>query len=533
MRGRKTTEEKTDPRSPYGEDLDGIQLTPIPDGSFISGVEISTLDGPAGVNTGRRSTLLPGPPLPTPVSTGSDRKRRPSRTSDEVDTGVWDGRPRGFNSGALTAGGNISGRYEVMGRVGTGGMAQIYKVRHLSLGKEFALKVIDQASEAAQRIQQLFFREARVAGVMDHPNIVQVVDFGVDDTLGAYIVMEYLRGETLHARLRRDRILRLGTALEIGLQIAEALHYMHSQDVIHCDIKAENIFLCPQREEQRQRLVVKLIDFGLARTKTTGVRLARTEVAGTPQYMAPELIHGRSPQPSMDIYSLGVLFYEMLSGRMPFTGSMEEVLSAQLFTKPEPLSKVIAEGIDERVESFVMKSLSKDPTLRQASMGQVIFELRTLMEMLSLRDPRGRRGHAAREPEGRVDYKVFFEQCPCPMFLLDAETKITLANAAFGEFVCLPTKEVVGTAIARTRLGNVYPGIAEDLANLIRAKRTRPFHRVLSYDQGDGQVVSIVCWLTPEAGEHAAISRFRGFIHPLGTHQEAVAPSASKGRRGK
>jgi len=504
-------------RVPSTETPSAVSLTPLPDPHKIADVSVSTIDGDD------RPPSDPTFDSYTDTPTTTERRRsigRKRHHTDDVDTGVWGGhRPQKHTPGEANT--VIADRYRVVERLAHGGMARIYKVKHVNLGKTFALKVVDRKSDAAKRIEQLFFREAKVASVMDHPNIVQVTDFGLDDEFGAYIVMEYLKGETLHARLRREltqhESLSIPSALEIGLQTAEALHYMHSQNVIHCDIKSENIFLCKHQAEHRQRTIVKLIDFGLSRSKASGLQLAKAEVAGTPEYMAPELLQGRAPQPSMDIYSLGVLFYEMLTGRLPFTGAMRDVINDQLFTSPPSPSEALEEPLDERVEAFVMRALHKDPIGRHESMGRVIFELRTLMEMLNLRD-----GHRTRTKPDRsstdhvkAHYRGFFDLSPFPMFQLDRKARIVTANRAFRHFVAITKRETIGRLIDSTRLAYVYPNIVGDLNAALRSRKDKPIQRILSFTQPDGKRIPMMSWLTPESDDSGRIIRFFGYVHPL------------------
>lgn len=514
---RRSRDEITKPgRVPSSGSESSVTLTPLPDPHKISQVSVSNIDGeeapPSNLNFDSYSDTAA-----TDEHRSIGRKRH---HTDELDTGVWEGhRPPKHTPGDPKL--IIADRYRVLERLAHGGMARIYKVKHLNLGKIFALKVVDRQSDAAKRIEQLFFREAKVASVMDHPNIVQVTDFGLDDEFGAYIVMEYLKGETLHARLSRElrdhQSLSIASALEIGLQTAEAMHYMHSQNVIHCDIKSENIFLCQQQSEHRQRTIVKLIDFGLSRSKSENLQLAKAEVAGTPEYMAPELIQGRAPQPSMDIYSLGVLFYEMLTGRLPFTGSMKDVINDQLFTPPAPPSAALTEPLDERVEAFVMRALHKDPQQRHESVGRVIFELRTLMEMLNLRDghrTRTRPERSASDPK-QAHYRGFFHQCPFPMFQLDRKARIISGNSAFRQFVGIKKRDMVGRLIDSTRLAYVYPNIVGDLNLALKANRKKPIQRILSFTQPDGKRIPMMSWITPEHDDTGRTVRFYGYVHPL------------------
>lgn len=509
------TEERIRPKHRVVEEGE-ITLTPLPD---LQDLVAHDSDEVTGTSSGELPAVMETPTLGVPPSS------RFRHSTDEIDTGVWDGMHR---SQVMAEDGLrvIADRYEVLERVGSGGMARIYKVKHISLGKIFAIKVMDRQSDAAKRIEQLFFREARVASEMNHPNLVQVIDFGLDDTLGAYIVMEYLTGETLHARLnklaRAKQRMHEAAVLEIGLQIAEALHYMHGQNIIHCDIKSENIFLCQHQKEHRQRTFVKLIDFGLSRRKSSGLKLAQVEVAGTPEYMAPELLRGSSPQPGMDVYSLGVLFYEMLSGRLPFKGTIEQVIKSQLFDPPEDLASVLPEGADERLLAFVSKALAKEPRLRHGSMGPVIFELRTLMEMRNLRE-----GHKGRTLVGRIapssskgdsqraEHKRFFSHCPCPLFQLDPEGHLIQSNKAFRHFVGLGQDAVSGLRVDETRLIYVYPSMLEDIRALVKRGSRSPIQRSLSFRLPEGKIVLMMCWLTPDRDDEGTITRIDGVIHPL------------------
>jgi hypothetical protein len=410
----------------------------------------------------------------------------------------------------------IAGRYRVIERVGMGGMARIYKVQHLELGKDFALKIIHSALSEDPKVQEMFYREARLASSMDHPNIVLVTDFGVDKEYGAFIVMEYLKGETLHARLRREARLNPSVMLEVALQVAEALHLIHSKNVVHCDIKSENVFLCVPPAEQRRRTIVKLLDFGLSRQKIASVRVSMSEVGGTPAYMAPERINRMSPRPSMDIYSLGILMYEMLTGSLPFMGTMEEVLLAQLHQEPEPPSKRIKEAIDDSVQELVLKAMRKNPDERQRDMGAVIYEIRTVMDMLGVGRRRAK-GPAAqlRTTTGSARAKnceLLVADCPLPLFMIDPAGQVLLANKAFASFVNLTVEQIAGVALADTRLGRICPEITEDIQKVTTtSKQTQ---RILSFPWRSAKQVSMMIWLSPEIIDKQLVA-IVGVVHPF------------------
>src|SRR5581483_1132004 len=194
-----------------------------------------------------------------------------------------------------------------------------------------------------------FFREARLASGMSHPGIVSIVDFGQDPELGVYMVMELVEGVSLkHAVAERGRF-ALRPACEIVLQIADAIQYVHAKGVVHCDLKSENVLLATAWETGRRSQRVKLLDFGLARPSTSTTQ--SVTVAGTPSYIAPERIRGARPAPSMDIYGLGILFYELLTGAPPFTGTLDEVLRNHLHEMPVAPSIILGkDALDERIE---------------------------------------------------------------------------------------------------------------------------------------------------------------------------------------
>ena len=460
------------------------------------------------------------PPVVHDIGTAGPETHEPKNTrAEELETVVWQGTdprlPDAPDVGKVV----IAARYRVVAGLAKGGMARLYKVAHVSLGKEFALKILPRKTASDPQMRQKFIREARVSSQMEHPNIVQVIDFGVDPKHGAFIVMEYLKGETLRERLAREKRLREGAALDIVLQTAEALNYMHKQNIIHCDIKADNVFLCRPPPDQRQRRVVKLIDFGLSRSVAMGTTLARSEVGGTPQYVAPEQIQGMAPQPSMDIYSLGVLSYEMITGRQPFAGSASELLSAHQLEIPPPPSSVLGEPLDERVEAFILKALSKDPADRQPNMGQVIFELRTLMEMLGLaRTRRQKAVFQSRPGRGLDQLRPIFDHCPCPLFRLDRDGKVLAANPAFCDFVRAKPVQVLGASIDQTRLKNIYPEIKADLRSAVEDGRSAPMHQVIAIPKGTGGELSVMIGLAPEQDDAGHVTHFTGVIHRLTGH---------------
>jgi PAS domain-containing protein len=393
----------------------------------------------------------------------------------------------------------IAGRYRIEEQLGAGGMGRVFRVRHLQLDKPFALKLIHTDAHASPRARELFYREARLASSLSHPNIVSIIDFGEDPRRGTFMVMELLEGELLSVHLHRVGHLSVKVACDIMLQIAEALHYIHGRQVVHCDIKPENILLCRLPSTERRRHIVKLLDFGLARSGAPSVRTTHS-IEGTPAYLAPERIRSQAPQPSMDIYSLGVLGYELLTGKLPFDGDMFEMMTAHCSKPPPPLSTHIPDGVDERLEALVMRALGKDPKERQKDMAAFIYELRTVMDMLGM----GSRRRVTRPVVMDASHKlrrergvaIGYDVTPVPLAGVDADGRIVVANRAFVLFCGSGSaQQLEHTSIYDTNLQMICP----DLREFIRRVQSdgSPQSLVLALRGADGSEHRLAVWLVP------------------------------------
>jgi PAS domain-containing protein len=409
----------------------------------------------------------------------------------------------------------IADRYRVEAPIGEGGMGRVYKVRHTQLGKPFALKLMQTAFSGDSRARDHFYREARLASSLAHPNVVSIIDFGEDPRLGAFMVMELLEGETLSSRLREGRFGMRG-ACDIILQIAEALDYIHKRQIVHCDIKPDNILLISTAPGERRRHHVKLLDFGLARLGSITPRTSQI-IDGTPEYLAPERIQGISPTPSMDIYGLGVLAYEIFTGGLPFTGQLIDVLQHHVATPPPPFAERVREPIDERAEALVMKALSKNPADRQKDMAAFIYELRTLMDMLGFRR---RRAVVAAAKADRADHRrerhsraaVAYDLSPLPMAGLNVDGQIVVANRAFAQFVSGdPKASVEGSNIQETRLLEVHPGLSADLRHIHVSAES--MQRVLDLTLQDDQPIRLMLLMVPGNPDGGEIQLVVQLIH--------------------
>jgi serine/threonine protein kinase len=223
------------------------------------------------------------------------------------------------------------GRYEILGEIARGGMGVVFKAHEPTLGRDVALKVLLNPDPDPR-----FFQEAKAAAALRHRGIVAIDDVGKDPAGRDYLVMELVEGESLQQRIRRDGPLPIDEAVQITLQLCDALAYAHARGVIHRDLKPHNVLLTPAG-------VAKLTDFGLGKVLNQSQSLTQTgEVMGTPAYMPPEQAEGDKAAmgPCADVYSLGATLYALLAGRPPFRApTAMNLLHAVLTKAPEPLSK--------------------------------------------------------------------------------------------------------------------------------------------------------------------------------------------------
>jgi serine/threonine-protein kinase len=408
----------------------------------------------------------------------------------------------------------IAGRYVVEGQLGRGGMGRVLRVRHQALGKVFALKIIRTSIATDPKIRELFYREARLASALTHENICSIVDFGQDETFGLFMVMELLDGQTAHQKLRQSGRLSPKVACDVMWQVADAVRFIHSRAILHGDIKVENIFLV---RTTTQRRLVKLLDFGLARPD-----LGRTEgVDGTPEYLAPERTSGAPASQASDIYALGIVFFELLTGKLPFTGEVREVFRQQRETPVPPPSQHCEDALDSRADELVARATAKDPARRHPDVQSFMYELRALMGMLGMDQASRRRAlapEAARERR-EVDHRIkaaaeIFSAVPLPMASCDPRTgRVRAANTAFLEFVGA-AGDAGGLELRDTALPEVYPTLFDDLEEV--ASRRRPIKRVIYLNEGGDRVIeaAVVLSAAPNATEVTAGDVFL-VLHPL------------------
>jgi serine/threonine protein kinase len=267
----------------------------------------------------------------------------------------------------------IAGRYVITERIGAGGMGTVYRARHDVVGRDVAIKFLspDLAMDPVNR--RRFLREAKAANRIDHEHIIDITDYGETDDGLVYLVMEYLDGQSLGDTLERGPLAPY-RAVEIAIQIASALARAHELDVVHRDIKPDNVYLL-QRTEGGD--FVKLLDFGLAKMKGEMRLTASGAVFGTPEYMAPEQARGSPLTGKADLYGLGCVLYEMLTGAPPFSGSTPDLILKHIREVPQPPS-VRMSDVPPELDALVLKLLEKEPAKRHGDAYHVLEELRDI-----------------------------------------------------------------------------------------------------------------------------------------------------------
>jgi len=249
-------------------------------------------------------------------------------------------------------------------------MGTVYLAQHMMIGRRAAIKVLLPELSHSQEALGRFFNEARATAMIKHPGLVDIFDFGYLPDGSAYIVMEYLEGESLSARLQREGRLPLSHLCVITHGIASAVGAAHQRGIVHRDLKPDNIFLVPE-SEQPMGIRVKILDFGIAKLAGLGSMEATSKtrtgaVMGTPLYMSPEQCRGAGQvDHRADIYSLGCIMYEMAIGRPPFVGEgVGEIIAAQIYEQPRPL-RSFDPSLPPALEATVMRALQKQPEARQ------------------------------------------------------------------------------------------------------------------------------------------------------------------------
>ncbi len=271
--------------------------------------------------------------------------------------------------------GQTISHYQILDKLGEGGMGVVYKARDTKLDRDVALKFLPPHLAASDQDKARFVQEAKAAAALNHPNVCSIIDIQEYETQGGggkqmFIVMEYVDGQTLRAKMPS---INPGKAIDIGIQIAEGLSAAHEKGIVHRDIKPENIMV-------RKDGIAQIMDFGLAKLRGSGSKITRLtkegSTVGTAGYMSPEQVQGQDADHRSDIFSLGVLLYELFTGELPFKGVHETALMYEIVNvDPAPLSAV-RQDLDPELDRIVLECLQKDPDERYNSVKDIAKDLK-------------------------------------------------------------------------------------------------------------------------------------------------------------
>ena len=310
----------------------------------------------------------------------------------------------------------LNDRYQLEQSLGAGGMALVYKAKDLMLERSVAVKVLREDLSTDMSFRERFRQEARAAANLSHPNIVTVHDFGLDQG-HLFIVMEYVPGTDLKTRIREKGRFSVQETLELMIQACQGVGYAHRAGLVHCDIKPHNMLVSPDGR-------LKVTDFGIARALASISPEERSEVVwGSPHYFSPEQAAGLPPSPASDVYSLGVILYEMLTGQLPFNAADAEEL-ARMHREVQPIPpRAINPTIPLQLDEIILKVLSKEPSARYRTADQLGHLLLGLYES----DPSLKKsnffmhegGHVA--PVTSTSVAAIPSAQPSPAFLPDDE----------------------------------------------------------------------------------------------------------------
>ena len=408
-------------------------------------------------------------------------------------------------------------RYEVRQKIGVGGMADVYQGKDTLLGRPVAIKILHQNFGSDQDFVARFKREAQAAGKLNHPNVVSMYDVGYDQGYH-YIIMEYVAGCTLKEYIQHHARVSVQEAVKITIAIAEGLEHAHAMGIVHCDVKPHNILITDTGR-------IKVTDFGIARAINSAATMMYTNsVMGSAHYISPEQASGKSINVSTDIYSLGVVLYELLTGEVPFRGETPVSVALQHVKDRVVAPRIKNNLIPPQLEQVVLVALEKEPGKRFGSISEMIQALR-----MSL----GYRGGTSARPMQHD----FATQVLPPMDTEVLEEEEESQDSIFAKLGSLPRKYIFGGALfafilaflwAFLSFGNFWSNSTVDVPNVVGKQlsvATRLLEErhlrvssseVTNSDVPAGQVIS----QSPEPGEsvkeqrlvHLVVSKGAGDI---------------------
>lgn len=339
----------------------------------------------------------------------------------------------------------LSGRFRIIELIGKGGMAVVYKAEDLLLGSTVAIKMLLSHVEEDAGMVERFIREAKASSRVSHPNLMKLLDFGEDESGSPFLVVEYLPGRSLASLQKELQVLGVNNTIHIFTQISEAVGAAHGKGLIHRDLKPSNIMLIKSEETEH---FVKVVDFGLAKQSVSSEsqQLTQTgEVFGSPLYMSPEQCRGDVVDNRTDIYSLGIMLYEALTGKVPFYGeNMVATISKHMTEPPLPFQRVRPDlYIPEKLEAVVMKTLSKSPVDRYASMAD--FREALISSVPGRSQSTELRSSFVEQPETPTDHGVIIPSEKLSLYLVLALVGLIAIVGVSALFTIMVTQKHGGT----------------------------------------------------------------------------------------
>ena len=266
----------------------------------------------------------------------------------------------------------VANRYDILSLIGQGGMADVYKANDTILNRIVAIKILrEKLSNDAMTLVR-FQREASAASRLSHPNVVDIYDVGESEDMH-YIVMEYIRGRTLKQMIAQRGSLSVSESIHIMMQLTSAISHAHSHHIIHRDIKPQNVLV-------KDDGTVKITDFGIAIANDAVQLTLNNAVMGSAHYLAPETAQGKDASEQVDIYSLGIVFYELLTGSVPFSGKTPTEIAVKHLRQPIPYVRDFNQQIPQSVENIILKATAKNPEQRYKSADLMLEDLRHCMD---------------------------------------------------------------------------------------------------------------------------------------------------------
>ena len=429
----------------------------------------------------------------------------------------------------------INDRYKVMEQIGHGGMGKVYKALQSPLDRVIALKVLGAGHDRDPNFYKRFALEASVTAKLTHPNTITLYDYGRSEDGVFFIAMEYLAGRTLSAAMQQDGPLTQERVIHVAQQICRSLREAHALGIIHRDLKPANVMLLRQHDDHD---FVKVLDFGLVKFFSGDAADNEITNAGTfmgsPHYIAPEQARNQSPDQRCDIYSLGVLLYHMLTGKVPFTAQAPvDIILKHLHETPTPLRQVRPDlNIDPQLEAIVLKCMAKLREERFQSMDELLAQLKIVRTQLTgISGPHSMPPHALNTEDGLRPVSLHDLQTPQPGLRTPSRPmpELRLTPAAGLQHVAVPppppADDDSGAQPAQPRRAPVstpsFGGIVGEKKPALRASVAVPVALVLV------AAVSVFLWLRGSASQPAAPAPSLAVASPAAAPAAAAAAAAT------